>query len=186
MSRFTFFRALLVASLVALAIVPAGALGAKPERFHERIAEFFEGENVCGSTFDVSVSGVFTDLAFFDQEGNFVRFMSLASVRATFSDEDGPAVVIQNAGMFQEVEPVVDEEAGTITFTFTFTGLPEKIQTAQGPLRLRDAGIATFEDTFDLATGELISSEATVVKGPHPELESDFTLFCEAFLEAAG
>jgi hypothetical protein len=186
MSRSRFLRTILLIGVLALAVVPAGALGAKPERFHERIAEFFEGENVCGSTFDVSVSGVFTDLAFFDKDGNFVRFMSLASVRATFSDEDGPAVVIQNAGMFQDLAPVVDEEAGTITFTFTFKGLPEMIKTAQGPLRLRDAGIATFQDTFDLATGELISSEVIVVKGPHPELESDFTLFCEAFLEAAG
>jgi hypothetical protein len=185
MRRFRFLRALLLAGLLALAVVPAGALGAKPERFHERFVDFFEGENVCGSTFDVSVTGVFTDLAFFDKEGNFVRFMSLSSTRATFSDEDGPAVVLHNAGMFQEVEPVVDEEAGTITFTFTFTGLPEMIKTAQGPLRLRDAGIATFTDTFDIATGELISSEVTT-KGPHPELESDFTLFCEAFLEAAG
>ena len=44
---------------------------------------------------------------------------------------------------------------------------------------LRDAGIITFADTFDLETGEFISSETIVNKGPHPEADSDFTLFCE-------
>lgn len=48
---------------------------------------------------------------------------------------------------------------------------------------LRDAGIATFVDTFDLETGDLISSEV-IVEGPHAELDSDFTLFCEVITEA--
>lgn len=145
--------------------------------------EFFEGDNVCGMTVDTQVEGVFTDLVFFDQQGNFVRFMSTASFRITVTDADGDAVVVQNAGLFEEHE-VVDAEAGTITFITTFKGLPEKIQTAQGPLRLRDAGIATFADTFDLATGEFISSEVTVVKGPHPELDSNFELFCDVVTDA--
>jgi hypothetical protein len=52
------------------------------------------------------------------------------------------------------------------------------------PLRLRDAGIVTFADTFDLVTGEFISSEVIVEKGPHPELDSDFELFCDVVTEA--
>lgn len=53
-------------------------------------------------------------------------------------------------------------EAGTITFSVSFKGLPEKIQTTHGPVLLRDAGIITFADTFDLETGEFISSEIIV------------------------
>jgi hypothetical protein len=183
MSRLKFVRALLLTGVVALAIVPAGAIGAKPERFHERVIEFFEADNVCGLTVDTSVSGVFTDLVFFDKDGNFVRFMNLSSFRVTFTDADGDSVIVQNANLVQQTE-VVDEEAGTITFFATFKGLPEKIQTAQGPVLLRDAGVVTFADTFDLATGEFISSEVTVVKGPHPELDSDFALFCEIVTDA--
>jgi hypothetical protein len=183
MSRLTFVRALLLVGVVALAIAPAGAIGAKPERFHERVVEFFEADNVCGLTVDTAVSGVFTDLTFFDKEGNFVRFLNLSSFRVTFTDADGDSVVVQNAGLFQDSAPVVDEEAGTITFMITFKGLPEKIQTAKGPVLLRDAGIATFVDTFDLVTGELVSSDV-IVKGPHPELESDFELFCEVVTDA--
>lgn len=58
-----------------------------------------------------------------------------------------------------------------------------KIQTAHGPVLLRDAGVITFVDTFDLETFELISSDV-IIKGPHPEAESDFALFCEVFTEA--
>jgi len=36
-----------------------------------------------------------------------------------------------------------------------------------------------------LETGEFISSE-TIVKGPHPEADSDFTLFCEVISGALG
>jgi hypothetical protein len=184
MSRLGFFRALLLTSLVALAIVPAGALAAPPERFHEVVRETFEDEDLCGITVDVVVEGVFTDLVFFDDEGNFVRFMSSGSFRTTFTDAQGDSVILQTAGQVQDVEASVDEEAGTITFVTTFKGLPEKIQTAQGPVLLRDAGVIAFADTFDLETGDFISGEVIINRGPHPEADSDFALFCEVITDA--
>jgi hypothetical protein len=183
MSRLRLFRAVLLTGLIALAIAPAGAVGAKPERVHERVMEFFEGDNVCGLTVDTTVSGVFTDLAFVDKNGNFVRFMNLSSILVTITDADGDSVTVRNANLYLETH-VVDEEAGTFTVFATFKGLPEKIQTAKGPVLLRDAGIATFVDTFDLATGEPISSDVIGVKGPHPELDSDFEAFCEVVTDA--
>jgi hypothetical protein len=88
---------------------------------------------------------------------------------------NGKSVVISSAGLIIGPPPLVDEDAGTITFFTTYKGLPERIQTANGPVLLRDAGFATFADTFNLETGEFISSEFTA-KGPHPEADSDFTL----------
>jgi hypothetical protein len=183
MGRPTLLRALVVALIAAFAILPAGALGAKPEIFHTHFLDTEEDVDVCGVIVDIVSEGVFTDKAFFDKEGNFVRFNSTASAMSTLTAENGKSVIIQNAGQFTDVEPLVDEEAGTITFTSTFKGLPEKIQTANGPVLLRDAGIITFMDTFDLNTGEFISSDV-IIKGPHPEAESDFTLFCEVITEA--
>ena len=78
---------------------------------------------------------------------------------------------------------LIDEQAGTITFVTSYAGLPEKIQTAHGAVLLRDAGIISFADTFDLATGEFLGSEVTI-KGPHPEADSDFVLFCEVITAA--
>jgi len=49
---------------------------------------------------------------------------------------------------------------------------------------LRDAGLIVFATTFE--GDEFISSETVLVKGPHPEAESDFALFCEVVTEALG
>ena len=138
---------------------------------------------VAAVTVDLVAEGVFTDKAFFDGEGNFVRFNSTASAMVTLTAENGKSVIIQNAGQFTDQPPLIDEAAGTITFSSTFKGLPEKIQTDQGPVLLRDAGLITFMDTFDLETGAFISSDV-IIKGPHPEAESDFTLFCEVISSA--
>jgi hypothetical protein len=183
MARPSLLRAFVVALIAAFAILPASAFGANPEIFHVHFMDTEEDVDVCGITVDIVSEGVFTDKAFFDQDGNFVRFNSTASATSTLTAENGKSVIISNAGQFTDVEPLVDEEAGTITFLTTFKGLPEKIQTANGRVLLRDAGVITFADTFDLETGEFISSEVTI-KGPHPEADSDFTLFCEVISEA--
>jgi hypothetical protein len=179
MSRPVLVRALLVALVTALVIFPAPALAAQPiEHFHDHFTESFSDE-ICGIAVDVEV--VVTDNFFLYADGSF---KDTSSFQATFTNpETGQSVVVSSAGQVTGPPPVVDEEAGTITFLVSFKGLPEKIQTAQGPVLLRDAGVITFADTFDLETGEFISSE-TIIKGPHPEAESDFTLFCEVITGA--
>jgi hypothetical protein len=174
MSRPTLVRALLVALVTALVVFPAPALAAQPiEQFHEHFTDSFSDE-VCGIAVDVDL--VVTNNVFLYADGTF---KATGSFQATFTNpENGQSVVVSSAGQVTGPPPVVDEEAGTITFLVSFIGLPEKIQTAHGAVLLRDAGIITFADTFDLETGEFISSE-TIVKGPHPEAESDGTLFCE-------
>jgi hypothetical protein len=183
MGRSTVLRMLAVAAVTALVVLPASALGARPEIFHAHFLDTFEDEDVCGVIVDIVSEGVFTDRAFFDREGNFIRFSSTASGKTTLTADNGKSVVIQFAQQFTDVEPIIDEDAGTITFVTSFKGLPEKIKTVHGPVLLRDAGFITFVDTFDLETGELVSAD-TIVKGPHPEADSDFTLFCEVISEA--
>ena len=58
-----------------------------------------------------------------------------------------------------------------------------EIGPGNGRVLLRDAGVITFRDTFDLETGEFLGTEVTV-SGPHPEADSDFTLFCETIVAA--
>jgi hypothetical protein len=43
--------------------------------------------------------------------------------------------------------------------------------------------VISFVDTFDLETGDFISSDV-IIKGPHPEAESDFEAFCEVMTDA--
>jgi hypothetical protein len=180
MGRLTLLRALLVALFTALAVLPGSALGGKPvEQFHDHFTESFSDE-ICGIPVDVDL--VVTDNFFLYADESFKDTSSSSST--VTNPANGKSVVISSAGLVSGPAPLVDEEAGTITFFTSFKGLPEKIQTANGRVLLRDAGVVTFADTFDLETGDFISSEITVNKGPHPELDSDFTLFCEVISEA--
>jgi hypothetical protein len=180
MRRAALARAVFVALVTALAVVPASALGAKPvEMFHDHFTDSFSDE-ICGIPVNVVI--VVTD--------NFTlyaddSFKDRSSFKSTVTNPaNGKSIAISSAGLVSGPAPIVDEEAGTITFFTSFKGLPEKIQTKNGPVLLRDAGFVTFKDTFDLETDEQISSEVIVNKGPHPDLDSDFTLFCEVVAPA--
>lgn len=180
MSRWTPTRVLLAAVLTALVAAPAAAFAAKPvERFHDNFTDTFSDE-LCGIPVDGVAVGV-DNFVLYDDDS----FRDTSSVRVTFTNpENGKSIVISNAGQVRGTA-LVDEEAGTVTFATTFKGLPEKIQTANGPVLLRDAGIAVFTDVFDLETGDLISSDVSI-NGPHPDLESDFVAFCEVVTAALG
>jgi hypothetical protein len=158
-----------------------GSASAKPiEKFHAHLTGSFS-EQICGIAVDADF--VVTENIFLYADGSF---KVATSGRVTYTNPaNGKSVIVSFAGQRPSGSaPIVDEEAGTITFISTFKGLPEKIQTANGSVLLRDAGIITFADTFDLATGDFISSETIVNKGPHPEADSGFTLFCEVFSSA--
>jgi len=167
-------RALLLACIAALAVVPGTALGAKPvAQFHDHFTDSFSSE-ICGIPVDVDL--VVTDNFFLYADGSA---KDTSSVQQTFTNPvNGKSVVLSAAGLISFPTAIIDEEAGTITFLTSYKGLPEKIQTAGGPVLLRDAGIITFADTFNLVTGDFISTEV-IVNGPHPEADTDFTLFCE-------
>ena len=172
------FRQAVVAAVVACVLLPAGALAAKPvEQFHDHFTDSFT-EDICG--IQVNTELIVTDNFFLYADDSF---KDTSSVMATFTNpENGQSVVLSNAGQVTGTA-IVDEEAGTISFVTTYKGLPEKIQTVGGPVLLRDAGVISFIDTFDLETGEFISSDV-VIKGPHPEADSDFELFCEVMTDA--
>ena len=171
-------RRTLAAAFVTCALLPASALAANPvEQFHDHFTESFQAD-ICGIPVDATT--VVTDNFFVYADDSF---KDTSSVMATFTNpENGKSVVLSNAGQITGTA-VIDEEAGTISFVTTYKGLPEKIQTARGPVLLRDAGVISFVDTFDLETGDLISSDV-IVKGPHPEAESDFEAFCEVMTGA--
>jgi hypothetical protein len=172
------FRRMLAAAFAAFVLLPAAALAAQPvEKFHDHFTDSFS-EEICGIPVETQL--VVTDNFFVYADDSF---KDTSSVMATFTNpENGKSVVLSNAGQVTGTA-VIDEEAGTISFLTTYKGLPEKIQTAGGAVLLRDAGVITFVDTFDLETGDFISSDV-IVKGPHPEADSDFALFCEVMTDA--
>jgi hypothetical protein len=66
----------------------------------------------------------------------------------------------------------------------TVKGLPELWKLPHGRVLIRDAGYVVILNTFD--GDELIDQEVVINKGPHPDLDSDFELFCETLVPALG
>jgi hypothetical protein len=102
-----------------------------------------------------------------------------------FTAENGNSITVFAAGPVMETAPVIDEEAGTVTFRTVFTGIPEKLSVTNGRTLLRDAGTVTFVDVFeytgdpDNPVGDFIESHLEDLHGPHPDLLSDFEAFCD-------
>lgn len=177
MARPILSRAVFVALLVVVAL-PGAALAAKPiERFHAHFTDSFS-EVLCGIAVETHM--IVTENVFVYANDSF---KTTSSYRLTFTNPDnGKSVLLSSAGTFQGTA-LIDEQAGTITFVDTYKGLPEKVQTDHGRVLTRDAGIITFTTTFDLETGDFLSSEFTM-NGPHPEADRGFVLFCEVVTEA--
>ena len=183
MHRKSFPRALLLALLAVVAMLPSTASAAKPEREFEHFFNVDENVDICGINVDIVNEGVFTGRAFFDDQGNFVRFIGVASGTTTFTADNGKSLIVKFTNQFVDTESV-DQAAGTITFFSTIRGVPELIRTPGGGVITRDAGLITFAETHDLDTGDFISFEVISISGPHPEAESDFELFCDVFTAA--
>jgi hypothetical protein len=174
----------LVAFTLVLALMPAGVSAAPPETSHFRDVGAGTDPNFCGTgqavdfAFDV-VANVWISPAGPDE---LVRVTF--SGTQTFSNPDTDlSVVVSFAGQTTDTVISGDPE-GIHTHLISTKGLPEKIQTVNGPVLLRDAGIAVFALTFD--GDELISQEVVLVRGPHPDLASDGTLFCQVMTDALG
>jgi hypothetical protein len=175
-------RLLLVPITLGLALMPTAASAAPPEVNHFRDVFTDTDPDFCGTGQTVEVEGDVRITDWFSPPDG--PFMTTVSGTVTFTNPDtGLSVVNSFSGRSTETIISGDPE-GIHTLLVTTTGLPEKIQTENGPVLLRDAGLIVFEITFD--GDEFISQETLLVKGPHPEEASDFTLFCEVMTEALG
>ncbi len=156
------------------------SVGAGPiQQFHDHFTDGYSGE-ICGIPANVQV--VETQNIFLFADNSFR--VTIAAMTTFTNPVNGKSVVTTLAGEISGTGALVDEAARTITFLTSYKGLPEKVQTGNGPVLLRDAGIITFADKFDLDTGAFISEQVVVNKGPHPEADSDFTRFCEVITPA--
>ena len=110
-----------MALVTAIGVLPASALGAKPiEQFHDPLHRQLLDE-ICGIPVDVVI--VVTDnFSLYADES----FKDRSSFRSTVTNPaNGKSIVISSAGLVSGPAPIVDEEAGTITFLTSFKGLGE-------------------------------------------------------------
>jgi hypothetical protein len=175
MGRRISVRTGLVALVTAFALVPASTLGDQPLTQHHH-ATHDVSVTVCGIPVDATV--VSTRNTFVYADGTF---RGTISVRTTYTNPaNGQSVIVSTAGQMIG-STTVDEEAGTITLVSSLAGLPDKVETANGPVLLFDAGFLSFVTTISF-NGDLLS-EQVIVNGPHPQFD-DATLFCDVFTAA--
>jgi hypothetical protein len=105
-----------------------------------------------------------------DASGNIidnVRFTRVFTATAT-----GKAIV-SSAATTEKSQGPIDNGDGTISFVTAMNGLALKFQVPNGPVLktadgqpLRSAGVLIFEDVFDAATGDYITTNVSF-NGPH-------------------
>lgn len=86
---------------------------------------------------------------------------------------------------------MLDNGDGTITVRTAITGVAQEITLSDGTVAIKDVGrvvVATVLDyngtPTDTSDDEFISQTIESISGPHPNLESNFTLFCEVVVPA--
>ncbi len=140
--------------------------------------------NVCGISGTIAVHGT----SVFRDTGNGTYFMNFTFF-GVFTADNGKSATLSFAGPEKQTSPpVIDEQAGTVTITTTYRGLFEKLSITHGPTLTRDAGIVTLVDVYEYTgdpnnpVGDSISETLSGLHGPHPELLSGFSLFCDVLV----
>jgi hypothetical protein len=123
--------------------------------------------------------------------GNGTYFMSGTWFGVFTAANTGKSTTLSYAGpVTQSSPPVIDEQAGTATITTTYGGLYERLSITQGPTLSRDAGSVTLVDVYGY-TGDpsnpvdfndFISETVSGLNGPHPDLLSGFSIFCDVLV----
>lgn len=181
MRRFTFLVGIAIAAL-ALGGVPS-AVAADPGVNHFTVADSFTDHDFCGTgqTVNISVSVRGTEFLSPNQP---VDYRNVTEGYTVFTNPLNGATVIQHfANQFSDTIISGDPE-GLHTHELTIKGQPELFRTDHGGVLIRDAGYIVLHEVDN--GDEFVSSEIVVDRGPHPEAESDFTLFCDVMTSALG
>jgi len=169
---------LAVAVAVALAVaVPTGLAAGSTQVTH---VSFTKPSNVCGFSGTTVGSGT----TVLRDTGNGTSFMNM-NFRGVFTADNGRSTTLSFAGPITQTSLVIDQQAGTVTTVTTTAGLFERLSITHGPTLSRDAGIFTAVDVYTYTgdpnnpVGDRISEMLSDLHGPHPDLLSDFSVFCD-------
>jgi len=173
----------LVFVTLALALVPA-SLAANPTVNHFTDSGTFTDNDFCGTGETVNGSFAVRVTEFLTPNQASTDYRNTAEGKTYVTNPaNGNTVIVHFAGPF--TAKVISSTANGFTELDTNIGLPEQIKTAQGSVLSRDAGYIQFENTFD-SDGNFVSGQIVIDRGPHPEAEQDFALFCNVVTSALG
>ena len=172
--------AVLASTLVLLAA--QAALGARPVHDKFTIDESFT-EELCGVEVTTHLALKGNVLIFED------RLVDVSRAEITWTNDAGEWLRNSISG------PVFVEEeldGDILTVTQRHAGVHSHLTSAAGQEPVFDRGTVTFVITIDLndleneEDDELLAFEVVSVAGPHPEIDSDFELFCEVVNDVLG
>ena len=179
-------RLLLLAAAVAVAVavaVPTGLAAGSTQVTHFSFTT--PPHLTCGilGTAVIHGTNVFRDT------GDGTSFMSGTWFGVFTAADTRKSTTLSYAGPVRQTSPpVIDELAGTVTITTTYGGLYERLSITHGPTLSRDAGIVTLVDVYAYTgdpsnpVGDFISESLSGLHGPHPDLLSGFTVFCDVIV----
>jgi hypothetical protein len=169
------------AGLIAAAVLvpaPAHAASPQPEKFND--SDTYTDTNFCGTGETVTITFAVKGVRFLSPKNADSAEVFQGKQTFTFGDT---TVVGHFAGRFT-AKLVSTAANGDRTMAFTTKGLPESFRVKGGGLITRDAGSITFFVNLD-KDGNFIS-ETFTAKGPHPQADSGFELFCQTIPTALG
>ena len=175
--------ALLVGIIVALGLggVPS-AFAVNPDVSRFAFTESFTDPDFCGTGQEVetllSVKG--TEFLAPNQP---VDSRNVTVVKVVYTNPQNDATVVRRAAGPLSETLISGDPEGVHTVELTVRGLSGLLVTADGAVLL-GAGYIVFREVFN--GEEFVSREIVVNRGPHPNLESDLVLFCDATTAALG
>jgi hypothetical protein len=182
--------ALLIASAPAVA-----AVGKPVDQFNDHFDDVIlddpttTDDDLCGIPVTTHAEGVQNGIVRLDKAGHEL-FKVAGHVDVTWTNPaTGLSISNHVSGMFRDIK-VVDNADGTTTIYSMNVGVPERLETPDGTVLVKDVGRIVFADTFDFGDPDnpdddvFISNEVVSINGPHPEADADFELFCEVAVDA--
>jgi hypothetical protein len=178
---------LLACGLLLAMVQPAAA---QPlERSHEHIMETFSDE-VCDIPVTITVD-IINNINERLAKSGFPLFQTTGPGTITITNPaTGKSITTRFTGAVKDLT-VVDNGDGTITVRTAVTGIPEEVRLSDGTVAIKDVGRVVFATVLDyngtptnVDDDVFISQSIESISGPHPDLESDFTLFCEVVVPA--
>ena len=172
----------LAVALMAIAGAP-GALAAGQQHNHFRDVGTFVDDDFCetGQTINGAFNVVVNEFLA-PHNGGEEKIVTSGKVTLT-NPLTGDTAIQRFAGPVWNTFVSGDPD-GLHVEQGTVKGLPEMWKLEHGRRLIRDAGYVVIQTTFD--GEEFVSQEVLVDKGPHPDLDSDFELFCETLVPALG
>jgi hypothetical protein len=173
------FALVLVAAAAAVAAAGVGSAARPVIHEHENFTDAFAGSQ-CDIPGTSVVRGVDNFTLYPDN-----TFKDDLELTQTFTaTESGKSIRFHVAQQVTGNDEPIDNGDGTITFVNTFKGLPEQIKLPNGRVLTRDAGVVTFTIILDTESEEFISQTVSGEKGPHPDLDSGFEIYCNVLAPA--